>query len=92
MRLNGDPRCLDALAVRERRRRPDGRWQPDAYRWKSARHAARHGTRDLAVLLDCNMLQAQPTAYCLRMIKIVESAGKRGHTPPHRTGEYACPA
>jgi hypothetical protein len=34
MRLTGDPRCLDALAVLERRRRPDGRWQPGGYWWK----------------------------------------------------------
>jgi hypothetical protein len=31
MGLAGDPRCADALAVLERRRRPDGRWQPGAY-------------------------------------------------------------
>ena len=34
MRLTGDPRCADALAVLQRRRRPDGRWQPGAYWWK----------------------------------------------------------
>ena len=34
MRLTGDPRCSDALAVLERRRRPDGRWQAGAYWWK----------------------------------------------------------
>jgi len=34
MRLTGDPRCADALDVLERRRRPDGRWQPGAYWWK----------------------------------------------------------
>jgi hypothetical protein len=33
MRLTGDARCSDALAVLERRRRPDGRWQPGAYWW-----------------------------------------------------------
>jgi len=33
MRLTGDPRCSDALAVLERRR-PDGRWQAGAYWWK----------------------------------------------------------
>ena len=41
-------------------------------------------TRELASLLGCNMLLAQRTAYCLRMIKIVEPAGKRGRTPLHR--------
>jgi hypothetical protein len=41
-------------------------------------------TRDLAALLGCGTLLAQRTAYCLRMIKIVEPAGKRGRTPLHR--------
>jgi hypothetical protein len=34
MRLTGDPRCRDALAVLERRRRPDGRWRPGGYWWQ----------------------------------------------------------
>jgi hypothetical protein len=34
MRLTGDLRCCDALAVLDRRPRPDGRWQPGAYWWK----------------------------------------------------------
>ena len=41
-------------------------------------------TRELALLLGCNMLLAQRTAYCLRMIQIVEPAGKRGRAPLHR--------
>jgi hypothetical protein len=41
-------------------------------------------TRELASLLGCSMLLAQRTAYCLRMIKIVEPAGRRGRTPLHR--------
>jgi hypothetical protein len=41
-------------------------------------------TRELAALLGCSMLLAQRTAYCLRMIKIIEPAGKRGRTPLHR--------
>jgi len=41
-------------------------------------------TRELASLLGCSMLLAQRTAYCLRMIKIVEPAGKRGRAPLHR--------
>jgi hypothetical protein len=49
-------------------------------------------TRDLASLLGCNVLLAQRTAYCLRVIKVVEPAGKRGRTPPHRrTAEGALP-
>ena len=34
MRPTGDPRCSDALAVLQRRRRPDGRWRPGGYWWK----------------------------------------------------------
>jgi hypothetical protein len=41
-------------------------------------------TRELASLLGCSMLLAQRTTYCLRMIKIVEPAGKRGRVPLHR--------
>jgi hypothetical protein len=45
MRLTGDPRCHDALAVLERRRRPDGRWQPGGYWWKPP--GTQHGTVDV---------------------------------------------
>ncbi|MBV9004608.1 MAG: hypothetical protein JOZ98_06605 [Solirubrobacterales bacterium] len=49
-------------------------------------------TRDLASLLGCNMLVAQRTADCLRVIKIVEPAGKRSRTPLHpRSPEAARP-
>lgn len=41
-------------------------------------------TRGLSALLGCNMVLAQRTAYCLRMIKIGESAGERSHSPLHR--------
>jgi hypothetical protein len=41
-------------------------------------------TRELASLLGCTVLLAQRIAYCLRMIDIVEPAGKRGPTPLHR--------
>ncbi len=40
-------------------------------------------TRELAALLHCNTVLAQRTLYCLRMIGIVEPAGKRGRTPLH---------
>ena len=43
MRLTGDPRCRDALAVLQRRRRPDGRWQPGGYSVEAAGHPPRHG-------------------------------------------------
>ncbi|MBV9310556.1 MAG: hypothetical protein JOZ73_06985, partial [Solirubrobacterales bacterium] len=41
-------------------------------------------TRELASALSCNVLLAQRTAYCLRMMGIIEAAGKRGRTPLHR--------
>jgi hypothetical protein len=41
-------------------------------------------TRDLASLLECSTLVAQRTAYCLRILGIIEPAGKRGRTPLHR--------
>lgn len=41
-------------------------------------------TRELASLLDCSTLLAQRTAYCLRMLGIVERVGKRGRTPLHQ--------
>jgi hypothetical protein len=41
-------------------------------------------TRELASLLGCTVLLAQRIAYCLRMIDLVEPAGKRGPTPLHR--------
>jgi hypothetical protein len=50
-------------------------------------------TRELASLLGCSGLLAQRTAYCLRMMNIVEPAGKRGRAPLHRrTPEAALPS
>jgi len=45
-------------------------------------------TRGLASLLGCNTLLAQRTAYCLRMLGIIEPVGKRGRTPLH---QRCCP-
>jgi hypothetical protein len=41
-------------------------------------------TRDLAALCGCSVLRAQRTAYCLRAMGILETAGKRGRTPLHQ--------
>jgi hypothetical protein len=41
-------------------------------------------TRELAALFSCSVLLAQRTAYCLRMMGVIEAAGKRGRTPLHR--------
>ena len=40
-------------------------------------------TRELADVLNCNIVLAQRTLYCLRVIGIVEPAGKRGRAPLH---------
>ncbi len=49
-------------------------------------------TRELASLLGCDKLLAQRTAYCLRMINIIEPAGKRGRTSLHqRTPDATVP-
>ena len=39
------------------------------------------GTRELAALLRCSTPLAQRTLYCLRIIGIIEPAGKRGRAP-----------
>lgn len=41
-------------------------------------------TRELASLLGCGTLLAQRTAYCLRMIDLIEPAGRRGAAPLHQ--------
>jgi hypothetical protein len=41
-------------------------------------------TRELAALLGCPLMLAQRTAYCLRAIRLLEPAGKRGPAPLHR--------
>jgi hypothetical protein len=41
-------------------------------------------TRELGSMLGCTLLLAQRIAYCLRILSILEPAGKRGRTPLHR--------
>lgn len=41
-------------------------------------------TRELGALLRCPTVLAQRTAYCLRLMELIEPAGKRGRTPLHR--------
>jgi hypothetical protein len=48
-------------------------------------------TRELASLLGCPLRLAQRTAYCLRVINLIEPAGQRGRTPLHRTARPADP-
>jgi hypothetical protein len=49
-------------------------------------------TRELAALLGCSILLAQRTAYCLRLIELIEPAGKRGRTPLHQRAGFSLPA
>jgi hypothetical protein len=44
-------------------------------------------TRELAMLLGCSVVIAQRAVYCLRMMGVVEGAGKRGRTPLHQRRE-----
>lgn len=41
-------------------------------------------TRELAAQLGCRVLLAQRVVYCLRMMGIIETAGKRGRAPLHQ--------
>lgn len=41
-------------------------------------------TRELGRLLGCGTVLAQRTAYCLKLMELVEPAGMRGRTPLHR--------
>lgn len=80
-RRTRDPgeRRLVELLDRLELRGPD-----DVLRALPALPAEPFSTRELASLLGCNLLLAQRITYCLRMIEIVEPAGKRGGTPLHR--------
>ncbi|MCW2951671.1 MAG: hypothetical protein JWQ48_841 [Conexibacter sp.] len=41
-------------------------------------------TRELGTLLGCPTVLAQRTVYCLRLMELIEPAGKRAHAPLHR--------
>lgn len=41
-------------------------------------------TRELATLLGCPTVLAQRAAYCLRVMEVIEPAGKRARAPLHR--------
>jgi hypothetical protein len=46
-------------------------------------------TRELASVLGCGIVLAQRTAYCLRMTKLIEPAGKRGRSVLYQAGDRA---
>jgi hypothetical protein len=41
-------------------------------------------TRELARALRCTLVLAQRTVYCLKLMDLIEPAGRRGRTPLHR--------
>jgi 3-methyladenine DNA glycosylase AlkD len=82
MQLTRDPRCRDAIAVLERRRRPDGRWQPGGYWWKPP------GTpRGTVEVVDWGRSAPSEmiTLNSLRILKTARaSATATGHTYRHQ--------
>jgi hypothetical protein len=44
-------------------------------------------TRELAALLSCPTMLAQRAVYCMRLMELIEPAGKRGRAPLHRLAE-----
>ena len=42
-------------------------------------------TRELRTLLGCSTVLSQRVVYCLRLMELIEAAGKRGRTPLYRS-------
>jgi hypothetical protein len=74
----GERRLVDVLD------RVELRGPEDVVRMLPALPSGPFSTREMAALLSCNVTLAQRAVYCLRVIGIIEAAGKRGHTPLHR--------
>lgn len=74
----GERRLIDVLG------RVEVRESGDVVRMLPALPPDPFSTRELAALLGCSVLLAQRTAYCLRVMGIIEAAGKRGRTPLHQ--------
>lgn len=74
----GERRLVDVLD------RVELRGTDDIVRALPALPSEPFSTRELAALLGCSVTLAQRTAYCLRMVGIIDPAGKRGPTPLHR--------
>ena len=89
-------RGVRASQARQRRRDPGERrlvevldrveiqGPPDLLRALPGLPSDPFSTREFAGLLGCSLVLAQRTVYCLRMIGIIEMAGKRGRTPLHQ--------
>jgi hypothetical protein len=63
----------------------------DVLRLLPALPRAPFSTRELASLLGCSTQLAQRAAYCLRILGLVEPAGKRGAAPLHRSAALTPP-
>lgn len=74
----GERRLVDVLD------RVELRGPEDVLRALPALPVGPFSTRELAILLGCGVPLARRTAYCLRMIGIIDAAGKRGRTPLHQ--------
>jgi hypothetical protein len=74
----GERRLVDVLD------RVELRGSDDVVRALPALPSEPFSTQELAGLLGCSVTLAQRTAYCLRMMGIIDPAGKRGRTPLHR--------
>jgi hypothetical protein len=80
----GERRLVDVLD------RVELRGPEDIVRALPALPTGSFSTRELAAVLGCSLLLAQRTVYCLRMIGIIEAAGKHGRAPLHqRCHEWA---
>jgi hypothetical protein len=74
----GERRLVDVLDRRELRG-PD-----DVLGLLPALPGEPFSTRELAAVLPCSLLLARRIVYCLRVIEILEAAGKRGRAPLYR--------
>jgi hypothetical protein len=74
----GERRLVDVLE------RIEIRGPPDVLRALPELPLEPFSTRELASLLGCSIRLAGRTAYCLRIVELIEPAGKRGPAPLHR--------
>jgi hypothetical protein len=101
-----DPRCADALDELERRRRPDGRWQPGGYWWKPGNGNltpevidwGRSGPNEMITLNALRVLRAAgrlpgvTTAGPAAQPSQRGSAGRRDRDPPAWGSNHGVPS
>jgi hypothetical protein len=96
--LREDHIRADRVARSRRRRRDPGqrrlvdvldrvelRGPDDVLRSLPALPPGPFSTREFASFVGCSVPLAQRAVYCLRMLEIIEPAGRRGRTPLHET-------